>query len=97
LKCQGCLLCDPSNGSCLTCPAGQYLSTANVCTFCLNTASHCAVCSASQCFACERNYYLSNNVCQPIVGITMCMVYQMNSTSTCEQCSDGYYANPTGT
>lgn len=52
-KCVGCPLCNPYNGSCLSCPEGKYLqSPSNTCANCLNTTSHCAICSASACLAC---------------------------------------------
>lgn len=96
-KCVGCSVCNTATGVCLSCPVGMYLNSSNNCTYCLNVSSHCALCTATACTACERNYYLVNGTCAPIVGIPYCQTYQKNSTTICEHCIPSYYLNAANT
>lgn len=88
----GCPLCHPTNGTCTYCPIGQYLTASNTCAFCLNTTSHCVICTASVCLACERNFYLNgSNLCAPTASVSDCLIYDKNSTSLCHHCNVGLY------
>lgn len=93
LKCVGCSRCNPLTGICLACPVGQYLNGSNLCTFCLNTTSNCAICSGSTCQVCERNYYWTGTSCALTATISSCIIYQKDSTTLCEHCIPGFYLN----
>lgn len=90
-----CPFCNPITGACISCPIGKYLQS-NTCLNCLNTTSHCAICNATACLACERNFYLTGtNTCAVSASISDCQIYQKSSTSICDHCSLGFYLDTT--
>lgn len=82
----GCGSCSSTNISvCLSCLAGTYLNSDNVCTIC---PTGCLTCSSKTiCLSCNKGFQLSNNTC-----VTGCVFpcATCDNKFVCLTCFGGY-------
>ena len=93
LSCQDrCLKC-LSDGRCLGCETGYYVSETHTCAKCMD---NCAICSsATSCGTCAPGYFLStsNGVSNCLTCIENCAECKQTGTASfeCTNCAPGYY------
>lgn len=92
-KCQTCK--DPyllTGTSCVeTCPTATYGSVGR-CNDCNKACTSCSGSAISECSACVRGFYVSNTTCtQCQLGCDQC-----TSSTSCQDCTEGYFKNNIG-